>query len=205
MIEQGSYEWHEQRLGKVTASRVADVMAKTRNGYGAARENYMVQLLCERLTGKPAENFVSEPMRRGIELEPVAAAWYEIETNAMIETCGFYEHPTIKGFGASPDRLLGDDGLIEIKCPNTATHLAFLLSGKIDKKYQWQMTAQIACTGRGVNTFISFDDRLPDGLQGAYAPFEPTDEMRKDMEAEIIKFLAELDERESHLRERIKQ
>ena len=119
---QRSDEWFTARAGKVTASRVADLMAKTKSGYSASRQNYMAQLICERLTGKPADSFTSAAMQRGTEKEPEARAIYMLESGEIVEECGLVLHPDIPDFGASPDGLIGVDGLLEIKCPNTWTH-----------------------------------------------------------------------------------
>ena len=162
MIEQGTEEWHAQRLGKVTASRVADVMARTKSGPAASRKNYMRELLCQRLTGAREEGFTSSAMQRGTELEPIARASYEIKADCMVHETGLIDHPSIIDFSASPDGLVGTNGLIEIKCPNTAQHTDLIETNKPDNRYQWQMLAQIACTGRDWCDFVSFDDRMPD-------------------------------------------
>lgn len=192
MDEQRTENWFSARLGKVTASRVADVMAKTKSGYGAARKNYMMELLCQRLTQSREEGFTSAAMQRGTELEPVARSAYELDHDCMVEEVGFIVHPNIDGFGASPDGLVGTDGLIEIKCPNTAQHVEFLQTGKPDGRYQWQMLAQMACTGRKWCDFASFDDRMPEPLQLAVTRFEWDAERGAEMLAEVQKFLAEL-------------
>lgn len=127
---QGSQEWHQARLGSVTASRIADVMARTRSGYGAARHTYMRQLIAERLTGMPAEAYVSPAMRWGVEMEPHAVAAYEEVTDVETAAVGFLRHPNLLFAGASPDRLVGSDGLLEVKCPTTVTHVDTLLGEK---------------------------------------------------------------------------
>ena len=119
-VEQRSDEWFKIRLGKVTASRISDVMAKTKSGYAASRQNYMAQLICERLTETPAESYTNTAMQRGTELEPTARELYVLnQFDAIVTEVGFIPHPTIENAGASPDGLVNDDGLIEIKCPNT--------------------------------------------------------------------------------------
>ena len=149
-MEQGTAEWHQIRLGKVTASRVADVMAKTKTGPSASRTNYMAQLLCERLTNTPADFFMNDAMRWGTEKEPEARLAYSFHHDADVTEIAFVDHPTILMSGASPDGLIGDDGLMEIKAPNTSTHLDTLLSGTIPGKYQIQMTWQLACCQRDI-------------------------------------------------------
>lgn len=127
MTEQRTPEWFAERLGKITASRIADVVGKTKSGgYGAARKNYLAELLCQRLTGRQEDKFTSAAMQHGTDTEPAARAMYMLETGADVSETGFIPHPSIAMSGASPDGLVGTDGLIEIKCPNTATHLEFL-------------------------------------------------------------------------------
>jgi putative phage-type endonuclease len=193
LMEQGSDAWFNIRIGKVTASRVADVLAKTKTGYSTTRDNYMAQLVCERLTGQKGESFTNAAMQHGTETEPLARAAYEARYDVLVDEVGFVPHPTIEMSGASPDGLVGDDGLIEIKCPNTATHIETLLSESVPNKYYTQMQFQIACTGRKWCDFVSFDNRLPTELQ-MFVKRVPRDDMYiKLIEDEIVKFLAELD------------
>jgi putative phage-type endonuclease len=201
MIEQGTNEWHLMRLGKVTGSRVAELMAKTKSGEAASRKNYMMELLCQRLTGKREESFNSLAMQRGTDLEPIARSFYEAANKVMAEESSFVFHSVIKAFGASPDGFVGDDGLIEIKCPNTAQHIDFITTKKPDGKYIWQMQAQMACTGRKWCDFVSFDDRLPERLQFDSVRIWRDDEKIAEMEAEIVKFLDELDALECKFKE----
>lgn len=194
MVEQGSEQWHQYRLGKVTGSRAADVMAKGKGGAdSASRKNYMMELLCQRLTGKREEKFVTDAMARGTMLEPMARSAYEAESGLMVIEASFVFHPTIAAFGASPDGFIGDDGLLEIKCPNTAQHVDFLTTGKPDGKYIWQMHAQMLCTGRKWCDFVSFDDRMPDDLQYAKTRVYADEEKLAELETGVIKFLDELD------------
>ena len=195
---QGSPEWFEARRGNVGASSVYKVMAK---GQGKTRRSYMDELLAEKL-GCVIEGFTNAAMERGTELEPVARSQYEIERDAMVQEAGFIMHSTIAGFGASPDGLVGDDGLIEIKCPNTVTHLATLESGTIDGKYQWQMLAQMACTGRQWCDFMSYDDRMPDDLQSVIIRFDRDEKKISQMETEVSAFVAELNERFQAIKEK---
>jgi len=193
LMEQGTEEWFNIRIGKVTASRVADVLAKTKTGYSTTRDNYMAQLVCERLTGQKGESFTNAAIQHGIETEAYARAAYEARYDVLVDEVGFVSHPTIEMSGASPDGLVGDDGLIEIKCPNTATHIETLLSESVPNKYYTQMQFQIACTGRKWCDFVSFDNRLPTELQ-MFVKRVPRDDMYiKLIEDEIVKFLAELD------------
>ena len=193
MIEQRSDAWFEARIGKVTASRVADVIAKTKTGYSATRDNYMAQLVCERLTGQKGESFTNAAMQWGTETEPLARAAYESLQDVLVEEVGFVSHHTIDMAGASPDGFVNDDGLIEIKCPNTATHIDTLLTQTVPGKYNTQMQFQMACTGRSWCDFVSFDNRLPAELQ-LFVKRVPRDNMYiRLMEEEIVKFLNELD------------
>src|SRR6056297_3469810 len=160
MIEQRSDEWFAQRCGKVTASRIADVMAKTKSGWGAGRANYMAQLVAERMTGNVEQSYINTAMQWGIDTEPQAVAAYEALKLCTVNPAPFVVHPEIPDAGASPDGFVGEWGLIECKCPNTATHIDTLLKGKIADKYQKQMQWQMACTGRQWCDFVSYDPRL---------------------------------------------
>jgi putative phage-type endonuclease len=192
-MEQGTEEWFAARLGRVTASKVQDIVARTKTGYAASRDNYLAQLVCERLTGKGAESFSTPAMAHGTETEPLARAAYEMANSVLVDEVGFVPHPSIIMAGASPDGLVGDDGLLEIKCPNTATHIETLLSQTVPGKYNTQMQFQMACTDRSWCDFVSFDNRLPQELQ-MFVKRVPRDNMYiRLMEEEIIKFLNELD------------
>jgi len=165
-MQQRSPEWYAIRVGKVTASRVHDIVATTKSGgFTAGRKNYLAELVTERLTGLPAPSYQNGAMAWGIECEPEARAAYAFQADVDIEEVGFVEHPAIANAGCSPDGLVGGDGLIEIKCPNTATHLETLLHGKIDVEYIHQMQFQLACTGRKWCDFVSYDKRLPEPMR----------------------------------------
>lgn len=193
-MEQRSPEWFAARCGKVTASRLYDVMARTKSGYAASRQNYMAELICQRLTGKPEEEFTNAAMMRGTELEPVAREMYALnEFDAVISEVGLIDHPTIAGFAASPDGLVNDDGLIEIKCPNTWTHLQTLKTGVPKRQYLLQMHAQMMCTGRKWCDFVSFDDRLPPELAYFKTRINFDEVLAAEIEQEVVKFLAELE------------
>jgi putative phage-type endonuclease len=193
MMEQGTEEWFTIRIGKVTASRVADVIAKTKTGYSATRDNYMAQLVCERLTGQKSESFSNAAMQHGTDTEPLARAAYEAFQDILVDEVGFVPHPSIIMAGASPDGLVSDDGLLEIKCPNTATHIETLLSQSVPGKYNTQMQFQMACTGRQWCDFVSFDNRLPNELQLFVKRVPRDNDFIKQMEDEVVKFLNELD------------
>ena len=202
-VEQGTPEWFAARLGNVTASRVADVIAKTKSGYAASRENYMAQLICERMTNTVAESYTNAAMQWGTETEPLARAAYESVADVLVDEVGYIAHPTIERAGASPDGLIGVFGLLEIKCPNTATHIDTLISEKVPTKYITQVQWQMSCTGRTWADFVSFDPRLPSGLQMFVKRVEFDAEYVAMLKEEVIKFLAELDAKISKLNERL--
>ena len=192
-MDQRSSEWFAARLGKVTASRIADVVARIKTGYGASRQTYMNQLLDELMTGRKQDGFSNAAMQWGIETEPQARAAYEILTGNEVTEVGFVVHPTIDQAGASPDGLVGDDGMVEIKCPNTGTHRDFLLTGKIPKRYFLQMQWQMACCQRQWCDFVSFDPRLTDGgLHCKIERVEACADTIADLENEVQLFLSEL-------------
>lgn len=195
MIEQGSEEWFAERRGKVTASRVADVVARTKTGWGASRANYMAQLIAERLTGTTADSFTNAAMQWGTDTEPQARAAYEFYRDAEVAEIGFVNHPSIGMTGASPDGLIGDDGMLEIKCPNTATHIDSLLGKPIDKKYLTQMQWQMACAGRAWCDWASFDPRMPAPLQLLVRRVERDDDRVAELSKDIDDFLIEVSDK----------
>ena len=201
-MEQGTPEWYAARLGNATGSRIADLMAKTKSGYSASRANYMAELICERLTGQQGERFTNAAMQWGTETEPHARAAYEFLTDRAVVETGFALHPTIAGFGASPDGLVAEDGILEIKCPNTATHIETLLSEAVPGKYMTQMQAQMACTGRAWCDFVSFDPRMPGDLQIWIKRVDRDAAFIAEMEGEIAAFLTELGGKIDRLRAR---
>lgn len=191
-IEQGTPEWFAARLGKVTASRVADVIAKTKSGPSASRENYLVELALERITGVGEKSFSNSDMAWGTEQEPMARASYEAFTGELVKEVGLVPHPSIEHTGASPDGLVGTDGLLEIKCPKSATHVRTLQSKKPDGRYITQMQWQMACTQRAWCDFVSFDPRMPEGLQLFITRVERDPKVIEALEAEVKKFLEEV-------------
>lgn len=201
MIEQGSNEWHLLRLGKVTASRIADVLSKGKSGESASRRNYRTELVVQRLTNLPGESFSNAAMEWGTNTEPKARTAYEVEKQQFVEQVAFIDHPSIEWFGCSPDGLVAD-GLIEIKCPNSTTHVDYLADNKPPAKYIPQMQCQMAVTGRQWCDFVSFDPRLPDDLQLFVVRLERDQEYIEAMEAEVKKFLSEVDEMFTKLKER---
>ena len=200
-IIQGTDEWKMLRLGKVTASRVKDIVATTKTGYSTSRDKYMTQLLLERLTGTVAESYSDAAMQWGTEQEPFARAAYEAAKSVMVDQVAFVNHPTIEMAGASPDGLVNDDGLVELKCPMSHTHLESLLGG-LDDQYKVQVQWQMACTGRKWTDLCSFDPRFPAELQLVIKRFERDDAYIATLEKEVIKFLTELDDKLNKVKSR---
>ena len=200
MIEQRTDEWFAQRLGKVTASRVADVIAKTKTGPSASRDNYATQLVLERLTNAKGEFFTNAAMQWGTDTEPMARQAYELKRNVFVDEVGFIDHPTIDMSGASPDGLVDKNGLVEIKCPESKTHMEYLLSGKPPAKYIPQMMWQMACTGREWCDFVSFDPRFPINLQIFVIKVEYDPTYVRMLELEITQFLDEVSKKVEILR-----
>lgn len=202
-IIQGSPEWFAARLGKATASKIADVMSKGRAGApSATRANYLAQLVAERLTGLPYEGFTNAAMQHGTETEPQARANYALATFASVEEVGFIPHPTIPMAGASPDGLVGGNGMVEIKCPNTSTHIATLRGDPIPDKYLKQMMFQMACTSRMWCDFVSFDPRLPPEMQLHIERVHRVPTIIAEIEDAVREFLAEVDDTVADLRAR---
>lgn len=203
MHEQRTDEWFAARAGKVTASRIADVMAKLKTGKPAAsRENYMADLVAERFSGMSGGGFTNTAMQWGTDTEPQARAAYEFETGLSVVETGFVDHPSIGMSGASPDGLVGDDGLLEIKCPNTATHIETLRGGSIARKYLLQMQWQMACTERQWCDFASYDPRMPIEMQLHVTRVERDDDLIAEIAAEVTAFLNEVEETVIDLRKR---
>jgi len=198
-VEQGSVEWKAARLGNATASRMADLMAKTKSGYSASRGNLMAALIVERLTGVPMETYTNAAMQHGLDYEDEARSAYEFYIGVPVEKASYVPHPTIEHSGASPDGLIGTEGLLEIKCPNTATHIETLLNGGADRKYILQMQWQMACTDRKWCDFASYDPRVPANLKLYVERVPRNDELISEMSAEVVKFLSELEQKLSKL------
>ncbi len=197
-MEQRTDEWFAARIGKVTASRVADVIAKTKSGYGAGRANYLADLVVERLTGQKAQGFSNAAMEWGTQTEPQARAAYSAKTGILVEEVGFIDHPTVAMSGASPDGF-AEEGLIEVKCPNTSTMLEFILDGKPPQKYVTQMQWQMACTTASWCDYVSYDPRMPKHMQYLCERLMRDDKMIYDLEKEVVIFLREIDAQISKL------
>ena len=189
MIEQRTPEWIMERLGHATGSRASDILAGKDT---MARKGYITQIVTERLTGLAQDFFTNADMQRGIDVEPLARAAYQASYE-LTDDVGFVKHPLIRWFGASPDALVGSDGLVEIKCPRSTTHLDYIQAGKPPAKYVPQMLAQLSCTGRKWVDFVSFDDRFPQHLQLFVVRFQPTEEDIAKFETKVKEFLLEID------------
>ena len=201
-IEQRTDDWYAARLGKVTASSLHKVLAKTKTGYGADRGNYMTQLVLERVTNSKADGYSSAAMQWGIDQEPFARAAYEATRGVMVDEVGFIPHPTIKDAGASPDGLVGDDGMVEIKCPESKTALECWLSeNPVEAKYFAQMQWQMRCADRSWCDYVVFDPRMPAKAQLFIKRVERDNAWLEKAEAEVIKFLAEVDAKVAALKQ----
>jgi putative phage-type endonuclease len=192
-VQQGTMEWHQLRLGKVTASRVADILAKTKTGPSASRQNYLIELALQRTTGIIQESYSNSAMEWGTQTEPQARVAYEVNTHNFVDQIAFIDHPSIAGFGCSPDGLVGNMGLIEIKCPNSPTHWEYFKAKKPPQKYVIQMQAQMAVTGREWCDFVSFDPRMPERSQLLVVNVPRDNEFIASMETDIKQFLSEVE------------
>jgi putative phage-type endonuclease len=193
-------DWYAARLGKATASRIADIVARTKTGWGASRANYAAQLVAERLTGAPQDRYESAEMRWGTETEPQARSAYEFYRDCDVEQVGFIDHPSIPMSGASPDGLIGPDGLLELKCPNTSTHIDTLLGASIPKRYLLQAQWQMACTGRKWCDVASFDPRMPESMKLWIQRVHFCQEDIGNLEMEVSAFLGEVTQTVEQLR-----
>ena len=192
-VEQGTPEWHQLRLGKVTASRVADILAKTKTGPSASRQNYLIELALQRTTGIIQESYSNAAMEWGTQTEPQARVAYEVKSGNFVDQVAFIDHPNIEWFGCSPDGLVSDKGLIEIKCPNSPTHWEYFKSKEPPKKYFIQMQAQMAVTGKDWCDFVSFDSRMPERSQLLIVRVNRDSNFINEMIVEIQQFLSEVE------------
>ena len=192
---QGTDEWQQARCGLITASRIADVIAKTKSGYSASRKNYLAELLVERVTGDPTEHFTTREMQRGTELEPEAREVYEKALDVSVQECGFIIHPEMHFTGASPDGLVNLDGGVEIKCPNTAQHISTLRGSGIPHRYYAQIQWNIECSGRDWWDYVSYDPRMKDSRLIMYVErIDRDDEFIQSVRKEVSEAEAELQE-----------
>jgi putative phage-type endonuclease len=193
-LEQGTDEWKAARLGHVSASTVADVMSKgkTAGSESETRKNYRLKIAAQRLTGDSGDGYTNAAMEWGTEQEPFARMAYEAARNVMVDKTGFWLHPTIPWVGVSPDGLVNDDGLVEIKCPNTTTHLEWVFAGKVPAKHVKQIQCQLWVMGRAWCDFVSYDPRLPERNRLFIVRVPRDDQLIAEMETEVVKFLAEV-------------
>jgi putative phage-type endonuclease len=192
-LQQGSDAWRLARCGSLGASSIADALAKTRTGWGASRLQVMSRLVIERLTGVPQDTYQNAAMLHGIETEPEARAAYQFDAGVLVSQIGLATHPTITGTHASPDGLIEDAGLLEIKCPSGGTHLETLLGAPIAQKYLYQMQWQLACTGRAWCDFVSYHPAFPDAMRLHITRIKRDDRLIADLESQVREFLSELD------------
>ena len=192
-VQQGTAEWHQLRLGKVTASRAADILARTKTGPSASRQNYLIELALQRTTGIIQESYSNAAMEWGTQTEPQARVAYEVRTNNFVDQLAFVDHPSIDWFGCSPDGLVSDRGLVEIKCPNSTTHWEYFKFNRPPQKYVIQMQAQMAVTNRDWCDFISFDPRMPERSQLLIVRVDRDDAFIAEMEEQIKQFLSEVE------------
>lgn len=191
-MRQGSPEWFAARCGCIGASIVADVIATIKGGEAASRANLRARLVVERLTGQPQETYTNGAIQWGTETEPEARAAYECATGEMVDEVGWIPHPVIAGSGCSPDGMVGDAGLLEIKCPGSSAHLRTLLDRVAPSKYIPQMQWQMACTGRAWCDFVSYDPRMPEHLRLFVVRVERDEAMIAKLEHEVAALLVEV-------------
>jgi len=191
-VQQGTPEWHQLRLGKVTASRVADILAKTKTGPSASRGNYLIELALQRVTKTIEESYSNSAMEWGVATEPQARVAYEVTTGNFVDQIAFVNHPKIKDFGCSPDGVVGE-GLIEIKCPNSATHWSYIKANEPPQKYIIQMQSQMSVTGAKWCDFVSFDPRMPERSQLLIVRINRDEELIAEIEKEVKQFLSEVE------------
>jgi putative phage-type endonuclease len=204
-MEQRTDEWFKARLGKVTASKISDVLAKIRTGEAAVRRNYKMQLATERLTGQKTDSYINQAMQDGIDREDTAREIFEIVRDIKVEQVGFIDHPTIKMAGASPDGLLPDNGVLEIKCPIETTHTTNLLERVLPSRYISQVQWQMACTGAEYANFVSYNPNFEPKLQLMYIHVERDNDYIAMLEEEVTTFLTEVDDVINQLRELTKE
>lgn len=190
-MKQREDDWFKARLGKATASRFGDIMAKTRTGYSASRKNYKAQLVIERLTGEVTESYTNGAMQWGIDTEPLARVAYELSSGNDVEQCGSIDHFELEA-GASPDGLIGEDGIVEIKCPNSATHIEYLKSKELPREYKAQVQGQLWITERKWADFVSYDPRMPEHLQLKIIRVERDEDYIDELYKEVVDFLNEV-------------
>ena len=195
MIEQGSIEWHQMRLSKVSASRIGDVMARTKTGTSEKRNRYLMEIVSERLTGQAIDVPVTAAMQRGIDLEPEARLIVsKTLKDCTITEASVYNHPTIKMACASPDGLIGKYGLLEVKCQGQLNHTKFLATGKIPKEHELQMLFQLACQPeRMFSLYVVYNPSFPVKHQLGVQKIHRDNKRIKEVEDEVIRFLDDVE------------
>lgn len=192
--EQRSPEWFAARLGRLTGSVAGDMLATIKSGEAAARRDLRLKLVCERLTASLQEDaFVNAAMQRGIECEPLAFAAYEARTGQMVQRVGFVQSTDVLA-GCSPDGYVGDfEGLIECKCPKSATHLKYLKAGSVPSEHIAQITHNLWVTGAQWCDFVSYDDRFPESLHLFIARVDRDEAVIQRYADQALAFLAEVE------------
>lgn len=193
-LKQGTDEWKKSRLGHVSASQLASVMAKGKSGEAVVRKNYKMQLVAERMTMQIQPSYSNAAMEWGVQQEPFARMAYEVSHETFVDQTGFWKHSDILWLGCSPDGLVDSDGLVEIKCPNTTTHIDNLLAKQVPSEYVKQVQGQLWVMGREWVDFISFDPRMPQHKQLMVVRAYRDDQLIAEMEKEVHKFLTEVEE-----------
>ncbi|MGX9958569.1 lambda exonuclease family protein [Xanthomonas euvesicatoria] len=202
-MTQQSDEWFAARVGKFTASRFSELMAKTKSGPSTMRVNLITDIAVQRITGDRTEGFTSPALQRGVELEQFARSAYETDTGILVAQVDYIAHPEYEFAGASPDGLIGDDGLVEFKCPwAMAKHYDALEFGSHAIEYRWQVMGQMWVTGRTWCDVVSYDPRFPDGLRLAITRVQRDNSMIGDLEAAVVKAEEEVQERVEKLMNR---
>lgn len=189
---QGSAEWKLARAGSLGGSSLHEAVARTKSGWGASRANLMSRLLVERLTGAPQDTYTNAAMQWGSETEPQARSAYQFEAGVLVKQVGLIKHPTIAGTHSSPDGLIADRGVLEVKCPATTTHLDRLLGDPIPSKYVIQMQWAMACSGRDWCDYVSFDPRVPENMRIHMERVHRDDKHIAELEGQVRQFLDEL-------------
>lgn len=199
---QGTDEWRAARAGSLGASQIGDALAKTKSGWGASRANLRSRLVTERLTGRPEESYVTPAMMRGTELEPQARAMYAFKRDCSVEEVGLVKHPIIGWTHCSPDGLIDEDGMVEIKCCGATRHIELLTGSAPEDRYVKQCLWQLACTGREYVDLAYFHPDMPAAIQLHVIRIERDDDAITELEDEVSKFLAEVDATVTDLRAR---
>ena len=199
--KQGGSNWLSARAGRITASRVVDVLNFRKDGKpGSDRLNYLAELVCERLTGKATDHYVSDAMEHGSETEQFARADYEVTTGNDVDQVGMVIHPAFDFFSCSPDGLVGEDGLVEFKAPTSITHYKWLLAGEVPEQHKAQVYSGMAICEREWGDFMSFDDRYPEELKWFIKRLPWDDAEIEKIESAVLQFNSEVEQMIANLR-----